>query len=234
MPAFLARVAAIAFLLLAPFQPVLAGEGEGNFIQLSDIDLMRLLPPPPAQDGPITKAELAEVLSLQQSAGQARIDQAAADAEETVFRFAYQLFPQLTAEKVPLAAAFFKKLSDDEGLVIDDAKDKWKRPRPFLADDRIKALAKRSTSGAYPSGHTAFGTLVGIALADMIPEKKAEIFARTEDYAWSRMVAGLHYRSDLLASRMAGTAMMAIMMKNQKFRAEAAAAKTELRTALGL
>ena len=232
MPAFLARIAAIAFLVLAPLQVAIAGEG--HFIQLSDIDLLRLLPPPPPQDGAVTKAELAEVLSLQQGAGQARIDQAAADAEETLFRFAYQLFPSLTAQKVPLAAAFFQKLSDDEGLVIDDAKDKWKRPRPFLADDRIKALAKRSTSGAYPSGHTTFGTLVGIVLADMIPEKKAEIFARTEDYGFSRMVAGLHYRSDLLASRMAGTAMVALMMRNDKFKAEAAAVKAELRTALGL
>jgi acid phosphatase (class A) len=232
MPVFLARIAAIAFLVLAPLPSALAGEG--HFIQLSDIDLMRLLPPPPAPDSAVTKAELAEALALQQSSTPARIEQASLDAEETLFRFAYQLFPSLTPAKVPLAAAFFKKLTEDEDLIIDTAKDQWKRTRPFLVDDRIKALAKRSTSGSYPSGHTTYGTLVGIALADMIPEKKAEIFARTEDYGFSRMVAGLHYRSDLLASRMAGTAMMLIMMKNEKFKSEAAAVKAELRGALGL
>jgi acid phosphatase (class A) len=232
MTKLLARVAAVSFLILAPLQLALADEG--NFITPAQIDLVRLLPPPPAQDGAVTKAELAEVLTLQQNATPARIEQASLDAEETLFRFAYQIFPTLKADKVPLSAAFFQKLSDDEGLIIDAAKDKWKRQRPFLADDRIKPLAKRSTSGAYPSGHTAFGTLVGIVLADMIPEKKTEIFARTEDYGFSRMVAGLHYRSDVFASRMAGTAMVAIMMQNDKFKAEAAAAKTELRAALGL
>lgn len=232
MTRFLVRAAAIGFLALAPLQSLVAADG--NFISSGQIDLLRLLPPPPAQDGAVTKAEIGEILTLQTTVGQARIDQAAADAEETVFRFTYQLFPTLTPANAPLAASFFQKLSDDEGLIIDAAKDVWNRPRPFLFDTRIQALAKKSSSGAYPSGHTAYGTLVGIALSDMIPEKRAEIFARTDDYAFSRMVAGMHYRSDLFASRMAATAMMAIMMQNEKFRTEAAAVKAEVRKVLGL
>ncbi len=62
-------------------------------------------------------------------------------------------------------------------------------------------------SYSYPSGHSAYGATLGILLSQMLPEKKSEIYARINDYARSRMVAGVHYRSDVEAGKLIGAAI---------------------------
>ncbi len=92
-----------------------------------------------------------------------------------------------------------------EGAVVDPAKDEWKRPRPHLYSDLVKPIVKPSKSGSYPSRHTTVGTLMGIVLSNMVPEKKAALMARAREYGHNRLVAGIHYPSDIEAGRIAGT-----------------------------
>lgn len=93
---------------------------------------------------------------------------------------------------------------------------------------------KISNSGAYPSGHTTVGTLMGIVLSNMVPEKRAEIMARAWAYGENRVIGGIHFRADIEAGRIAGTVIAANIMAQPEFQAEYTVAKAELRKALEL
>lgn len=204
------------------------------YLKADAVPLMSLLIPPPAKDSAQTKAELAEVLSLQASRTEAQAKHGAADAEESVFRFLAGMGITLEKDKVPLATAVFQRIADTEEVVTDVAKKGFGRPRPHMVEPAIKPIVKPSTSGAYPSGHTTYGTVVGLVLAEMMPEKRAEIGARILDYANSRLVVGIHYRSDLLPGHIGGTLIAHALFKDEAFMKDFAVAKVELRKALGM
>ncbi len=55
-----------------------------------------------------------------------------------------------------------------------------------------------------------------------------------EEYAWSRVVGGMHYPADLDAGYRVGTAMAAAMMAKPDFQADYPAVRAELRKHFGL
>jgi acid phosphatase (class A) len=75
---------------------------------------------------------------------------------------------------------------------------------------------------------------MGIVLAEMIPEKKEELYKRIQDYGYSRIVSGAHFRSDVYAGNVAGAAIAASLLSKGTFRNELNDVKGELRKAAGL
>ncbi len=227
----------IAFALLTAatlaFSPVHAEDAK-PFATGKTIDLTAVLKPPPAPDSVQTKAEIGEVLTIQVTRTPEMEAQAQADAVEDVWRFSDVMGPAFKTEALPIFSAFFDRIVATEGAVVDPAKDSWKRPRPHQASPLVKLVVKTSNSGAYPSGHTTVGTLMGIVLSNMVPEKRAEIMDRAWVYGWNRVIGGIHYRSDIEAGRIAGSVIAARILEQQDFQTEFTAAKAELRKVLGL
>ncbi|MEO6918561.1 MAG: phosphatase PAP2 family protein [Collimonas sp.] len=227
----------IACLLLMSFvgcsASVLAKE-ENPFITSSDIDLIKLLPPPPADDSLQTKAELSEILALQASRTPEMVLRSQADSTENIWRFADVMGVRFKREQLPVFEKFFERVEASEGAVVDPYKDIWKRPRPYLYSNQVKPVVKLSHSGAYPSGHATGGTLMGIVLANMVPEKRAEIMARAAEYANNRIIGGVHYRSDIEAGRITGTVIAARLQTRDDFNMSFEAARKELRNVLEL
>jgi acid phosphatase (class A) len=204
------------------------------FTDAKEVNLLLLLPPPPAQDSAVTKAELDAVVAIQNSRTKAQSDRAVADDAENVWRFADVVNnPSFTKEKLPVFSAFFDRIVETEPAVVDPAKDLWKRPRPYMADSRVNPLLKKKTSGAYPSGHSTIGTLMGITLSNMLPELRGAIMDRAAEFAWNRVIAGMHYASDIDAGKRTGTAIAAVIQTKPEFQKEFEAAKAELRSVLG-
>ena len=227
-----APVLTVLFVLIAGH---LASADEAKpFATAKDIDLTQILPPPPANDSAETKAELAEVLRLQVTRTPEMEAQAKADAEEEVWRFANVMGPKFTKQSLPRLALFFDRVVATEGAVVDPAKDVWKRPRPHQLSDLVKPVVKLSSSGSWPSGHATVGTLMGIVLSDMVPEKRALIMARAAEYAHNRVVGGIHYPADVEMGKIAGSVIAAIIMQRDDFKTEFAEAKSELRADLGM
>ncbi|GAB4067453.1 phosphatase PAP2 family protein [Ancylobacter sonchi] len=227
------RRLAFSPLLLVLFVAVPALADGGNYITHEQLDLTKVLAPPPAQDSPTTTAEIGQLLLIQQVRTPDQAAAAQADATEDVFRFANVMGPDFTADKLPVAKAFFARVAEDEGYIVDPAKDVWKRPRPHIFDPRVKPVVPLSKSGAYPSGHASFAYLTAVVLANMVPEKQAEIFARAADYAHNRVIGGIHYASDIDAGRIAGTLIASQELRNAKFQEDFAAARAEVRRVLG-
>ena len=67
----------------------------------------------------------------------------------------------------------------------------------------------------YPSGHANAGYTIAIVLAQMVPEKRAEIFARAQAFALNRVIGGVHFRSDIEAGRLSGTLIAAAMFRQR-------------------
>ncbi|MFS7306171.1 acid phosphatase [Rahnella inusitata] len=226
-------IALLLFTLGSTFAVQAADEAK-PFITSQELDLTKYLPAPPADDSAQTKAELKELLEIQATRTPEQEKAAVADAEENVWRFADVMGPDFTPAKLPKTAALFDRVIATEDVVDDHAKKAFNRPRPYMLDEQIHPLLKKSKSGSWPSGHSTVGYLMATVLGDLVPEKRNALFARASVYAENRLVAGFHYRSDTVMSR-TGAALIAQKMAEQPdFQAEFDAAKTELRTQLGL
>ncbi len=222
-----------AFALLAA-GPVLAASPP-PYLTAKQLDLTIMLPPPPPKGGEIEKAEIAAVIAAQRAASPERIALGAHDAEEDVFTmFTATLGGKFVAGNLPVASVFFARVGDSEDETVDPAKKVFARARPWMTSTEVKVLGPSSKSGSWPSGHTTRVTMEAIILAAMVPEQRAAIWARAAEYAESRVIIGMHYPLDLEAGRRAGTAMAAVMFADPAFRANFAAAKAEVRKALGL
>ncbi|AEH86750.1 acid phosphatase [Mesorhizobium opportunistum] len=223
-----------AGLLLLVIGSAAQAEDAKPFVTNKDVDLTMILPPPPANDSAETKAELGEVLTLQVTRTPEMEVRAVADAEENVWRFADVMGPNFSAEKLPKFSAFFDRVVATEGAVVDPAKDIWKRPRPHQLSELVKPAVKLSSSGSWPSGHATVGTMMGIILADMVPERRAEIMARAAEYAHNRIVGGIHYPSDVEMGKISGSVIAAVLLNRDDFKAEYEVARAELRSDLGM
>jgi acid phosphatase (class A) len=227
----------------------------------AQVDIVQLLPPPPAADSAAQQADLAAVLDAQRAAhADGSIAHAVADVQQSCGRFSDALGEDLTSERDSKVLMFLDRTASRGALISGPAKRFWKRTRPYAFSAQVERLGDMSPQWAsppaidvggslkagnqitadalahssYPSGHATFGTLCTILLVAMVPEKRAALFARNLDYEHSRMVMGAHFPSDLEAGRIAGTLAAELLLQDRQVRRQLAAARTTLRQSLGL
>jgi acid phosphatase (class A) len=211
-------------------------EKPAYFFDPKVLDLSRIVPPPPAQDSATVKAELAELHQLEQTRTETQVAEAKADdGEEDIFIFRTVLGPDFNADALPLTAALGAHVHNDEPVADGALKTEYHRPRPYQLDPTLHPVCKTTDQpNSYPSGHTLSGYLEAFTLVEIVPEKSREILDRADDYAHNRLVCGVHYPSDVAASRMIAHFVFGYMMATPKFQMELAAARAETRRKLGL
>ena len=205
-----------------------------RFIYLSPSFLSNpglIIPPPPAAGSPEALRDLAAVIAVQAAATPERIAFAAGDDKvETIWRFA-DVLPGFEASKLPLTAKLFAAARNDQNIVGTLFKSYFARPRPYEIDPNIGTCVATNTGKpprSYPSGHATMGYSLGLILAQLIPEKASLILERARVYAESRIVCGVHYPTDIIASQAIGTAVALELLGNPNFKAEFDAARAEL------
>jgi acid phosphatase (class A) len=244
------RFLLLPFMALVFVVPALADDL--HYITPAQIDLAQVLPPPPALGSDAQRRDIAAMLAVQRTRTKAAVARAIADDPFSVFRFADVLGPNFNAARLPKLAAFLDRVWHDIDALTSGTRTYWHRERPFLIERNIHPLAdlKKGLCNdepghgtvapscpngfkySYPSGHTAFGAAMAIILAQMVPERRAALFARGWQYGENRIVAGVHYPTDIEAGRLAAAIIVVLMMQNEHFRADLAAAKAELRNVL--
>ena len=226
--------AALAFCLCgAPYAWAKDKECAGR----SGLPIVKLLPPPPCGACEETKAEIDELLHLQNTRTEEERKHALADENRSVGRFFEGAGIAYDASKLEACEGFFKARRDDEKQAVNAIKTTFCRKRPYDADigksAKLRPLSHED-SFAYPSGHATYGSVIGLMLAEMLPEKRAEIYARIDDYGHSRMIAGVHHRSDIEAGKIIGAAIDASLFAREGFLTEFNAAKICIRDAVDL
>ncbi len=223
----------LALLLGAPAWTAPAWQA-GSYLAAGQLDLMRLLPPPPAEGSAQAAAEMAEVVALEAARTPARAAQALADVPEGASDMFGAVLAPATAERLPRLAALFERLAETEGAATAPVKRAYARLRPYQANAALHPAVPPSRSGSFPSGHATRSRLDAIVLAAMLPERRDALFARAADYAESRVIAGVYFRSDILGGMNAGTAIAAVLFNDPAFTADFAGVRQELRDALGM
>ena len=208
------------------------------FISPALVDAVVLIAPPPALDSKRMSKDLAEIFAIHRSATPQEIEAANWDNKhEDLFAIAKVLGAKFTRESMPATAQLWADMDNDQGIVVSAAKKFFQHPRPYDLDSSIKSICGATPGGpknSYPSGHGTIGYLSALVLTMMVPEKGEAIRARADQYAHNRVVCGDHYASDLEGSKQAAELIMGNMIGNPKFQQEFAAAKAEVRQALGL
>jgi len=220
------------FLMLCP-PALLANECAGH----SGEPLVGLLQPPPCESCEEAKAELAELADLERARTKEEEDHAKDDVKRTVARFLEGARISFDAAGLEACEGFFMKRRKEEKAAVEAAKNTFCRVRPFFTPGNALhpvQEAKPDESFSYPSGHAAYGATIGFLLAGMMPEKRAAIYARIDDYARSRMIAGVHFRSDVEAGKLFGAALANALFAKPGFDREFEEAKACVRKAAGL
>ena len=227
---------ALAVLSIAALAASVAQARDPVFVAPEQTHMGQFLATPPADESAATRDELAELHRIEAARSEAEVAKAKFDDEnENIFIFANVIGETFAKEKLPLTAALAARVKSDEGVNAGAAKEAFHRVRPYNLDKTLHPVCKTKVKNdSYPSGHATSGYLLALTLIDMVPEKRDEILRRADDYAHNRLVCGVHYASDLEASKLTAYTIHAVIELNAHYRAELAAAKAELRTSLGL
>jgi len=227
---FMNRSAARPLLLAVALLTALAlraGEPE-RFLAPDAVPAAAQLLPAPAPAGSAEQqAELALLHHIREHATPEELDAARASAEFDVFAFAPQIGPWFKAAALPRTATLFAAIERDTRGVTRLAKERFQRPRPFVADPTLEPIAiERSPS--YPSGHSTRATVIALVLAELFPDNRDALIAASREFGYHRLVASVHYPSDVYAGRVLGLAIAQGFLRSERFRAELATVKAEL------
>jgi acid phosphatase (class A) len=222
--------AASLALAQAPAGPYLSGDAIPK--------TLRVLPPPPKPDSTREADDRAVFAATRALAGQPRWSLATADADLTKGPglFACALGLNLTLANAPTVATLFRRTAADERAAVDPPKDHYGRRRPYLAAGGDPAIcvdktASLAMSPSYPSGHSTLSWAWGLILAELAPDRAADILARARSIGESRVVCGVHYPSDVEAGRTNGAVLAAALHGDPAFRADLDKARAELAAA---
>ncbi len=202
-----------------------------RFLPADAIDVVALLPDPPAAGSAEARAELDAVVAIQQSRTPADAARAKAEEKFDVFAFADVVGPGFTADRCPRTAAVFKALAADAKAVAKAGKEHWDRRRPPFVDDRIHPVVTLEDEGSYPSSHSVRGQLYAEVLAAVLADRREPLLARGRQIGFDRLLGGVHYPSDVAAGRVLGHAIAGRLLADPAFRSRLADLKDELTTA---
>ena len=197
------------------------------------LDLTAFLPAPPAVGSTANNADLAEVHRVEQSrtASQAAIAKADED-EEDLFIYKNVFGPAFNAQALPLTSLLNDHIKNEQSVVGNILKKTFQRPRPYQIDPTLHPVCKVATThDSYPSGHGLTGYISAFVLVEIAPDKKEQILARADEYAHNRVVCGVHYQSDVEASRRVSYLVVGYMMATPRFQKELEQVREEMRTA---
>jgi acid phosphatase (class A) len=208
-----------------PSQPVQTSQL--HYIAAGKPDTIALLAPPPLPDSPEQAADLAEVRAVYHAATSNEIAIAYSETKFSIFNFAPAIGAFFQSNNLPKTAAFFRKVQKDAVAVTDNAKDYFKRPRPYTTDPSL-ANGKLEKSFSYPSGHSTESMVLALVLADLFPDKHDAIIAEARAIGWHRVEIARHYQTDIYAGRVLAQAIVREMKVSPDFQRDFAEAKVEV------
>jgi acid phosphatase (class A) len=234
--ALFATPAGVQAQTLKPAKPAVAAPKVAYYFDPMVLDLVDLIANPPDVGSPANSAELAVLHQIEATRTPAQIAAAKADEdEEDVFAYKTVLGAAFNPDALPITAELGVHVKNEQSVAGGALKTVFVRPRPYQTDKTLHPVcALTEAPNSYPSGHALTGYLEGLTLAEIVPEKRVDILARADDFAHNRLVCGVHYPSDIEASRRVAYVVFGYLMATPRFQRDLAAAKAETRAKLGL
>ncbi len=198
-------------------------------------DGVALLPPPPEVGSAAMAADEEMYKATRSLRSTPRWEQAAKDAElrfpkATEF-FSCALAMPISAEATPHLNMLLRRVRMDSSRANDKPKDHYKRPRPFMVSKEPSCTPRSDATAkpdSYPSGHASIGWAWALVLAEAAPERSDAILTRGFAYGHSRVVCGVHWKSDVEAGRVIGAATVARLHADPVFVSQVEEARKEI------
>jgi acid phosphatase (class A) len=212
-------ITALALLagLLAP-AAVQAEPASAAGVVLNPDPLSRVVGLPPAPGSATASEDLAILLWLQG----ARTPEMEANAwlllERNMGSFSRALGVDM-AKTTPQINTALKTFLKPVDAVMGNLKDRYQRPRPFVADTQIKPCLPQEQGYSFPSGHSTWYRAASELLADLVPERRTRLVAVGSHGGNSRVLCGVHYPSDVLAGQRLGVAAAAQLIASSQWKA---------------
>ena len=216
------RASLVLILFLAPFA---RAASDPKYVRVQDVDWESIVLSPPAASSPEQQAEINTLLDLQRKRTEDEVKRCQTEASADAFYFAKVLGPWFKKDAFPKTAALLADATEDSNIISANVKDHFKRARPFVADPRIQPCVHRETSPSYPSGHAIRGILWGTILAEMFPEHRDDLMSLGKEYGQDRILAGVHYPSDVKAGQDLGAAIAKKLLESPQFKKDLEAAR---------
>jgi acid phosphatase (class A) len=204
--------------------------GSLHYLRDGKPNALALLAPPPLPDSPEQAADMAEVRAVCHAALSNDVAVAFTEKKFDIFNFTPAIGPFFVAGRFPRTEAFFQHVQKDAETVTDNAKDFYKRPRPYVLDPSL-ASGKLEKSFSYPSGHSTESMVLALVLAEVFPDKHDPIIAEARNIGWHRVEIARHYPTDIYAGRVLAQAIVREINKSHKFQRDLVAARAEVAAA---
>jgi len=201
-----------------------------HYLAADKPNVIALLAPPPLPGSPEQAADLNEVRAVYHAATSNDMTVAYSQKKFTIFTFTPAIGNFFQPGKFPRIEAFFQRVQTDAESVTDNAKDFYRRPRPYVTDPSL-ANGKLEKSFSYPSGHATESMVLALVLADLFPDQHDAIIAEARSIGWHRVQIARHYPTDIYAGRVLAQAIVRQMKKNHNFQQDFAAAANEITAA---
>lgn len=208
----------------------------GYLLRASVPDSLLLNPEPPAAGSSALARDEAAALASLALRGTPRWEQAVIDADlfspKATETFSCAAGVVISRETTPRLNALMRRLGPDLGLSVYPTKQRYQRARPFMVNGEptctpgLEGVLRKD--GSYPSGHSAIGYGWGLVLAEVIPDRAAQLVARGLSFGDSRRVCNVHWQSDIEEGRVVATAVVARLHADAAFRADVEAAHAEV------
>jgi acid phosphatase (class A) len=201
-------------------------------------DILRIVPPPPAEGDSRDAADLGVFRATRKLQGTPRWALAQRDnaigTTAMLQTFSCALDAVITPADAPALVRLLSQSNVDSGVASTTAKNTWRRKRPFeretgpvcLGGEESERLARASPD--YPSGHATAGWMTGRLLAQVAPDRATEILERARMYGESRVVCGVHHVTAVEAGRLTAEGVLAALHGVPAFRSDLEAAREEV------
>jgi acid phosphatase (class A) len=225
-PLFLHGLAPVLFSLVLFVAPLHALAHDG-YLPDGKPDTIALLAPPPLPDSPEQAADMEEVKAVYHAADSNDIAAAYSEKKFSIFNFTPAVGEFFQSNNLPKTTAFFERVQKQAEAVTDQAKDYYKRPRPYSVDPAL-ANGKLEKSFSYPSGHSTESMVLALVLADLFPGQHDAIIANARKIGWHRVEIARHYPTDIYAGRVLAQAIVREMKKSDAFQKDFAEVQAEI------
>lgn len=146
--------------------------------------------------------------------------------------FSCALGMPISQEATPHLNMLIRRVRADASRANDKAKDLYKRKRPYVAHADVSCTPnEKHKDDSYPSGHASIGWAWALVLAEIAPDREDAIFARGMAFGESRLVCGVHWKSDVDAGRIVGAATVSRLHADAVFKAQLELARKEIEAA---
>jgi acid phosphatase (class A) len=168
----------------------------------------------------IAKLDLEYVLALQASRTPDDCSRATTEINPGVEAFFGPAFGPLSQDEVNLWGDFLTKVLADGSQITDREKKFWNIPRPGKQSDQVQSCVPMPSSPSYPSGHSMGSHLMALVLASLDSSRADAFEGRADQVAHDRVVAGVHFPSDIEGGKRLAERIFHELMKNPEFRAD--------------